>query len=245
MPRDGYNLSRLKIYDTSRFPKVNREQFLIKNHLQFLDEDLKPYERYIQFTEEYLEKAAIDFQKKHLKAADDEKLGWEICDKNINRTQEVDGDFTQRFRQSIIVQLYSFFEQALVSSCELYYSNKEIDKHDFDGLSNMAGFEEAKLFLKNHAMIELNALNQELDFLAKLTTLRNRIVHHRMTNFSDNKRDTNDIRALSKNRFRLMEKKDFTVTYSLYFDKPSFSFEIINMIKSLYKKLHHSGVYYL
>lgn len=227
------------------FPKVNREQFLIKNHLKFLDEDLKPYERYIQFTEEYLENIAVDFQKKHLRAVDDEKEGWEVCNEYISRIQEVDGDFTQRFRQSMIVQLYSFLEQSLVESCELYYSNKEMDKHIFKGLSDKAGFEEAKLFFKNNAMIKLNALNPELDFFAKLSTLRNRIVHHRMTNFSDNKRDINAIRAFSKNRFSLMEKEDFTATYSLYFDKPSFSFEIINMIKSLYKKLHESGVYYL
>lgn len=245
MRKNGYDLSRLKICDTSMFYKVNREQFLTKNHLAFLDEDLKPYERYIQFTEEYLENTAVDFQKKHLKAIEDEKGDWEICDEYIGQIREIDGDFTQRFRQSIIVQLYSFFEQALVSSCELYYSNKEKDEPEFYGLSDKAGFEEAKLFLKNHAKIELNALNPELDFLAKLSALRNRIVHHRMTNFSDDERNVNAIRSLSKNRFRLTKKKDFATTYSLYFDKPSFSFEIINMTKSLYKKLDQSGVYYL
>ena len=245
MLRDGYDLSRLKIYDASMFPKVNREQFLIKNHLAFLDEDIKPYERYIQFTEEYLENIAVDFQKKHLKAIDDEIGDGEICDEYINRIREVDGDFTQRFRQSIIVQLYSFFEQALVSSCELYYSNKGSDEQEFNGLSDKPGFEEAKSFLKSSAKIELNRLNPELDFFAKLSTLRNRIVHHRMTNFYDDKKNINVIKSLSKNRFRLTENKDFSITFSLFFDKPTFSFEIMDTIKSFYQKLGQNGVYYL
>jgi hypothetical protein len=78
-----------------------------------------------------------------------------------------------------------------------------------------------------------------------LRTLRNRIVHHNTTFFTDEEKKINQIKTLSKQRFKLTTKQDVVTMYFLYFDNPAFSFEIIEKIKSLYEKLGQNGVYYL
>jgi hypothetical protein len=243
MLKDEFDFSRLKIYDTSMFPQVNREEFLKENHLYFLNSALEPYEKYIKFTEEYLDNEAERFQEKHLKSIKDENEDWKISEKYVKRMMEIDGEFAQRFRESIIVQLYSFFEIAIVGSCEMYYSNKEIDDESED-TPDKAGLDYAKSFLKNKVGIELRLIHKELDFFIKLKTLRNRLVHHQTIFFTDEEKKINDIRALSKNRFQLTMKLDIIPTYSLFFDKPNFSLEVIQNIKSLYEKLGKNGVYY-
>ncbi len=245
MHKDKHILSRLKIYDTSLFPKLKREEFLKENHIRFLDIALDPYIKYINFTERYLDNEADKFQNKHLDSLNNENEDWSVSEHYAQRMLEVDYEFTQRFRESIIVQLFSFFERSLVSSCELYYSNKEIDGSNFDKIPDKADFNYAKEFLKKSAGVKLKDINNELDFFAKLNTLRNRIVHCETSIFSDEERKINDIRALSKNRFTLAVKQDIIPSYSLYFDKPNFALEIIEKIKLLYYKLGQNGIYYL
>lgn len=244
MSENKYDLNRLKIYDTSMFPKLKREEFLKENHVRFLDMALESYEKYIKFTEEYLDNKAENLQKKHLDSLNNENEDWRVSEHYAQRMFEVDYEFAQRFRESIIVQLFSFFERSLVSSCEMYYSNKEMDESNFNENPEKADFDYAKVFLKENTGVKLKDINNELDFFAKLKTLRNRIVHHKTSVFSDDEKKINDIRALSKNRFTLIVKQDITSSYSLYFDKPKFILEIIEKIKSLYYKLGQNGVYY-
>lgn len=241
---DKFDFSRLKIYDLSMFPKVRREDFLKKNHLNLLDHELASYEKYIMFTEEYLDQQAEKFQKKHLDSLRDETIDWKISEEYAQRMFEIENKFAQRFRESIIVQLFSFFERAFVSSCEMYYSNKEMEENSLYEMPKKAGFHDAKKFLKKNVGINFKNFNKEIDFFAKLNTLRNRIVHHETSFFSDDEGRLNDIRLLSKNRFTLIEKQDITPSYFLYFDKPKFALEIIEKIKSLYCKLGQNGVYY-
>ena len=240
-----YNYSNLKIYDTTIFPKLKRKDFLRKNHMNFLELELRAYVRYIEFTEDYLDKAAVDYQLKHKDALAEDTLGRKAAEEYRKKMFEVDGNFTQRFRESIIVQLFSFFEKAILNSCEMYSFNKELDEDHQEGMNAKAGFEEAKAFLKKEVRITLNDLNPELDFFSKLSTLRNKIVHHQLGNLSDDRKKINNIRAMSKNRFILQRKEDFLTTYFVYFDKPEFSYEIIDKIKMFYKKLGENGVYYL
>ena len=239
-----YDLSQLKIYDASMFPKLKTDDFLKENHLNFLDMALKPYEKYINFTEEYLENEAQKFQKNHLDCLENENEDWKVSEDYAQRMIEIDSEFVQRFRESIIVQLFSFFEIAIVSSCRMYYSNLDIENTNHDNLHDKAGFDDAKFFLKEHAGIKLKNINVELDFFSKLNTLRNRIVHHQTSFFSDEESKINNIRALSKNRFKLSVKQDIIPYYTLYFDNPKFALEIIKKIKSLYMKLENNRVYY-
>ncbi|PZX60631.1 hypothetical protein LY54_03315 [Salegentibacter mishustinae] len=227
------------------FPKLKREDFLRKNHMNFLEMELKAYERYIAFTEDYLDKAVLDYQLKHKDALEEDTLDRKAAEEYRKKMFEVDGNFTQRFRESIIVQLFSFFEKAILNSCEMYYFNKELDEGHQEGMNTKAGFEEAKAFLKKEVRLTLNELNPELDFFSKLSTLRNKIVHHQLGNLSDDRKKINDIRALSKNRFIIQKKRDFLTSYFIHFDKPEFSFEIIDKIKLFYRKLEEKGVYYL
>lgn len=226
------------------FPKVSREEFLKESHLYQLNLALKPYEKYIKFTEDYLDNQAENFQQKHLESLQYENENWKVSEEYAQKMIEVDNEFAQRYRESIIVQLYSFFERAIVDSCEMYYSNKELDESSLNETPDKPGLDYAKVFLKNNAGIKLKNINEELDFFCKLRTLRNRIVHHRTSFFSDEEGKINDIRALSKNRFKLIAKSDITTFYFLYFDNPTFSLEIIEKIKSLYCKLGQKGVYY-
>jgi hypothetical protein len=245
MHRDKFDSSKKFIYDTRIFPKISREDFLKESHLYFLNLALEPYEKYIKFTEDYLDNQAENFQQKHLDSLDDENESWKVSEGHAQKMLEVDNEFTQRFRESIIVQLFSFFERALVNSCEMYYSNKEMDESDEEDVPDKAGLDFAKAFLKVKAEIKLKEINRELDFFCKLRTLRNRIVHHNTTFFTDEEKKINQIKTLSKQRFKLTTKQDVVTMYFLYFDNPAFSFEIIEKIKSLYEKLGQNGVYYL
>lgn len=244
MGKDKFDISKLKIYDTSMFPKLTREEVNKDQHLYLLDLTLEPYERYIKFTEEYLDNQAEDYQQKHLNSLKDENLSWKISEDYASKMHEVDNEFAQRFRESIIVQLFSFLEGALVSSCEMYYSNLDMEDPDDFNFPEKAGFDYIKKFLKSNAGIELKAINEELDFFCKLKTLRNRIVHHRTIFFNDDKKKINQLKALSKGRFQMTSKDDILPMYFLYFDKTEFSFEIIKKIKSLYVKLGENRVYY-
>jgi len=243
MNKDKFDFSKVKLHDTTLFTNLSREEFLKENHLYLLNLSLQPYEKYIKFTENYLDTQAENFQQKHLESIKDENEDWKVSEEYAKRMMEIDGEFAQRFRESIIVQLYSFFEMTIVHSCEMYYSNKEID-NEAEETPEKAGLDYAKAFLKNKAGIELRLIHQELDFFCKLRTLRNRLVHHQTTFFTDDEKKINDIRALSKNRFQLTMKHGIAPNYFLYFDKPNFSFEIIEKIKSLYEKLGQNGVYY-
>ncbi|MGB3345454.1 MAG: hypothetical protein WBA61_16205 [Aequorivita sp.] len=244
MHREKFNFSDIKIYDTSMFPKVSREDFLKESHLYQLNLALKPYEKYIKFTEDYLDNQAENFQRKHLESLQNENKDWRKSEEFAQQMLEIDNEFAQRFRESIIVQLFSFFERTIVSSCEMYYSNKEINESNFDGTPDKAGFDYAKTFLKKNAGINLKDINDVLDFFAKLNTLRNRIVHDQTFYFYDEEKIINDLRALSKNRFKLVKQKTYPTMFHIYFDEPKFSLEIIEKIKSLYHKLGQNGVYY-
>src|SRR5690554_2891280 len=244
MHRNTIDLNMIRAYDTGMFPKMSREEFLKENHLHLLNLALATYERYIRFTEEYLKDQAEKFEQKHLESLQQENIEWKISEELAQRMFEIDNEFAQRFRESIIVQLFSFFEKAIVGSCEMYYSNKDIDENNPDEPPNKAGLDYAKDFLKRNTGIMLTDINDELDFFSKLKTLRNRIVHDQTTYFYDEEKKINDLRALSKSRFKLTERKPFPITYLIYFDEPKFSFEIIEKIKSLYSKLGKNGVYY-
>ena len=244
MHKDKIDISKLKIYDTSMFPKINIEKVNKDQHLYLLDLTLEPYKKYIKFTEEYLDNQAEDFLQKHLDSLANESESWTVSEEYASKMHEVDNEFAQRFRESIIVQLFSFLEGALVSSCEMYYSNRDLEGPDGYDFPENAGLDDAKSFLKRNAGIELKVINDELDFFCKLRTLRNRIVHHRTSFFIDDKKKINQLKALSKGRFQMRSKDDFMTMYFLYFDKTEFSFEIIEKIKSLYVKLGENGVYY-
>ncbi len=238
------DISKLKIYDRSIFPKLNREDVKKDHHLYLLNLTLEPYIRYITFTEEYLDNKAEEYQQKHLNSLNNENESWIVSDEYASKMNEIDNEFAQRFRESIIVQLFSFIEGSLVSSCEMYYSNKEIEDPSDYHFPEKGGLDDVKSFLKNNAGIELKLINKELDFFNKLRTLRNRIVHHKTSFFTDDKKKINQLKALSKGRFQMRSKDDFMTMYFLYFDNPDFLFEIIENIKSLYLKLGERGVYY-
>ncbi|PNW27224.1 hypothetical protein [Formosa algae] len=244
MDKNQINQRKLKVYDTSMFPKLSSEEVLKKQHLYLLNLTLAPYIRYVKFTEEYLDMQAKDYQQEHLDALDNECISLIESEECATKMLEIDNEFAQRFRESIIVQLYSFLEGALVNSCEMYYSNKDIENPVSYNFPEQAGFDDAKAFIKNNVKIELKLINEELDFFCKLKTLRNRIVHHKTSFFNDDKKKINQLKTLSKGRFQMRSTEDLTTMYFLYFDKTEFSLEIIEKIKSLYVKLGENGVYY-
>lgn len=244
MGRDEVDISKLKIYDTSMFPKLNREDVKKDHHLYLLNLTLEPYIGYITFTEEYLNNKAEEYEKKHLKSLNNENESWIVSDEYASKMHEIDNEFAQRYRESIIVQLFSFIEGSLVSSCKMYYSNKDIEDPSDNHFPEKGGLDDVKSFLKNNAGIELKLINKELDFFNNLRTLRNRIVHHKTSFFTDDKKKINQLNSLSKGRFQMRSKDDFMTMYFLYFDKPEFSFEIIENIKSLYMKLGKNRFYY-
>lgn len=238
MSGDNYDFSRINIYDLSLFGKVNQEEILKRSHLNFLKDDLVIYEKYISFTEEYLDTEGEKLQSKHLDSLNNDNFN--LSDYYAEEMFELDKNFVQIFRESMVAQLYSFFEKSIINSCIMYDLRRELNNFSLE----KPGFDDVKKFLKNTVGIKLDEINNELDFFDKLRALRNRIVHHKTEFFTDDTKNLNKIRALSRNRFLLIEHRDFITTYFIYFDNPKFALEIIHKIKSLYSKLGENGFYY-
>src|SRR5690554_3066814 len=217
MDEDGFDFK-----SQNMLPKISREEFLKENHLNSLNLALEPYEKYIKFTEEYLKNQTEKFEHKHLESLQIENIDWKVSEELAQQMLEIDNEFAQRFRESIIILLFSFFEKAIVGSCDMFYSNKDLEEKTLIETPDKAGFDYAKSFLKMAAGIKLADINEELDFFTKLKTLRNRIVHNHTVHFHEEEKIINVLRALSKNRFRLTERKELIMTYHIYFDEPKF-----------------------
>tara|TARA_R100000750_G_C2253751_1_gene61126 strand:- start:41 stop:355 length:315 start_codon:yes stop_codon:yes gene_type:complete len=94
--------------------------FIKDNNLFFLDLELEKFRNYNKFIEEHFNKTIDNHQEEYKAVMDkienqpslysDLQLN-HIQDSLVDRMIEIDRDFVQSFRASIITQLYSFLER--------------------------------------------------------------------------------------------------------------------------------------
>lgn len=91
-------------------------------------------------------------------------------------------DFTEHFqntfRQSIIVQSYSFFEYHLKKICDRIFQDQNtlFQLNDLGGNSDL---EKARIFIEKTCSIDIRKYNPEIDLIKSVQRLRNVIVHSR------------------------------------------------------------------
>lgn len=225
--------------------------FIKDNNLFFLDLELEKFRNYNKFIEEHFNKTIDNHQEEYKAVMDkienqpslysDLQLN-HIQDSLVDRMIEIDRDFVQSFRASIITQLYSFLERTLIGACESYELNHN-KEFGVDDLRGNGDFEKAKLFLTKSAKVDIKLLEPNWSFLNNLRVLRNCIVHNNSTVFDNEKRKYNCLSSFSKNRFEIWERDREISFFTILLTQEKFVDEIIENIFSLFEKLEKFEVY--
>ena len=197
------------------------------NNIFFLDLELQTFRNYAKFVEDHFDSSLTNHEKE---------------DTLVDKVIEIDRDFVQSFRASMITQLFSFIERTIQDVCNSYclMHNKEFGLDDLRGNSE---FEKAKLFLTRAAKVDIKELEPHWSYINNLRRVRNCIVHNNSTVFGDEIRKYNTLKSFSKGRYILLEKDKDIVYYNLVFDNKNFINEIIENILGLFEKLEKYDVY--
>ena len=165
-----------------------------------------------------------------------------IQDNLVDRLIEIDRDFVQSFRASMITQLFSFIERTIQDVCNSYclMHNKEFGLDDLRGNSE---FEKAKLFLTRSAGVNMKNLEPHWSFINNLRRVRNCIVHNNSTILFGEDKKLEILKAFSKGRYTFYVRDREFKSHYLLFDNKKFIDEIIENILGLFEKLEKYDVY--
>ncbi len=121
----------------------------------------------------------------------------------IEEMIEIDVEFVQRFRNSVIIQIFSFLEVELKKFC--YYHAKTNNKEfTIDDLKGGTELEKAKKYLKKCANIDITTDSANWQFIENIRKLRNKMVHQNsILETKDN--DYNSLVTFSKGNFELKQ----------------------------------------
>lgn len=151
-----------------------------------------------------------------------------IIDTLSEEFRELDYNFKGWFRNSIIIQLYSFLEVNLTKYCENHKNryNKEYSLRDLKGQNDL---DKIAKYLKNSAEIDIKQLTQ-WKFIDNIRKLRNCIVHAEgRINTSNN--DFRSISDFSKGRFKITNENGLPEIHQVYLDNKQFIKECISEIE--------------
>lgn len=153
----------------------------------------------------------------------------------IDRMYEMDVEFRNRFRSSIIIQLFSFLELELKKFCENHSKifAKEYTLNDLKGNNEL---DKVKKYLKNSANIDITSNTILWNFINDFRKLRNKIVHNE-SNVLDSDGDFNSIKKFSINNFWFEKNSVEKPEYKIIFDKPEFLLVCVNQIELFLKQV--------
>lgn len=122
-----------------------------------------------------------------------------------NSVNEIEIEFIQRFRFSVIIQLYAFLETELNYYCEIHYleNDKEFRVNQLKGNSDL---DKIKTYLIKSAKIDISE-SQYWVFIDNFRKLRNCIVHSNGIILKNNG-NFNSIREFSKEKFDIEEYEE-------------------------------------
>ena len=168
-----------------------------KNYSEFIENS---FENKVSGLHKSFDRTIRDIEKNKDHYEDDYKE--HLKDSIIEEMYEIEKEFMQRFRNSLIMQLFSFLESELKHHCELHAINykKEYSIDDLKGTD----LEKVKLYLKKSANKDLTKLEPQWKFINDLKKLRNRIVHDNSM-ISEKHNDYKSIKAFSKTNFTMKD----------------------------------------
>ncbi|GFZ76261.1 hypothetical protein GCM10011531_01530 [Aquaticitalea lipolytica] len=225
--------------------------FIKDNNIFFLDLELQTFRNYAKFVEDHFDNSLSNHEKEYKEImAKIEQEPKKYADDYLNHLQdslvdkviEIDRDFVQSFRASMITQLFSFVERTIQDACNSYClnHNKEFGLEDLRGNSE---FEKAKLFLTRSAGVNMKELEPHWSYINNLRRVRNCIVHNNSTILFGEDKKLEILKAFSKGRYTFYVRgKDFE-SHNLLFDNKNFIDEIIDNIIGLFERLEKFEVY--
>lgn len=158
-----------------------------------------------------------------------------LNDQPIEEMIEIDVEFVQRFRNSVIVQAFSFLETELKKFC--YNHAKQFSKeYTIDDLRGNNELDKAKKYLKRSANIDLTTNQNQWKYIDNYRKLRNKIVHHNSILFD---RD-NDFKALKDFSNENFELKQLGIHgFEIIIDKKNFLFNSLKEIEQFLTSLKY------
>jgi hypothetical protein len=139
--------------------------------------------------------------------------------------QEIEEEFIQRFRNSILIQLFSYLENELKTICNAHSeSTKSI--YSVNDLKGNSDLDKIKKYLTKSMSIEVGKFTL-WPFINNLRILRNKIVHENSTiQIIDS--DLKSMRIFSKDKFLLKSLNPHPEFYNIIFDNREFLDECLN-----------------
>jgi hypothetical protein len=149
--------------------------------------------------------------------------------------------YRKTFRDSQIIQLYSFLEDLLMKGCSRYASIKKTPYKVTD-LSGQNDIDRIKKYLTKSVGVDFSKLTADWSFLDNLRVVRNQVVHHNgIIRNNDVVKGTdkkfNKIKSFSKDRFTLEPYVSSSDRFQIVFDNPNFITSILKHIESLIQKI--------
>lgn len=147
-----------------------------------------------------------------------------------SQLMELEQEYIQRFRKSIIIQIFSFLESELKSICNSHaVSTKSI--YVVNDLKGYSDLDKIKKYLINSMDIDLVKFDQ-WKFINNLRLIRNKIVHENSTIKITNG-DYASIKTFSKNYFLLESQSTNSDFYTIIFNTQKFLDDCLHMVESL------------
>lgn len=122
-----------------------------------------------------------------------------------NSVDEIEIEFIQRFRFSVIIQLYAFLETELRYYCKTHNSENN-NENSFSKLKGISDLDKIKIVLIKLAKNDISA-NCHWEFIDNFRKLRNCIVHSNGI-ILRNDRNFNSIKAFSKENFDIKKYEE-------------------------------------
>lgn len=202
------------------------------------------FTKYHQHIELFFENEVEDIKKTYSTLYDMRANPWDYEDVDITNFEnnlltnhyEFEVEFRSKFRNSFVVQLYSFLESELRTYCINHYeqNNKEYSVNDIKGNNDI---DKIKKYLKNSASKDLATNKLLWEFINDFRKLRNKITHSEGV-ISKNDNDYNSLLKFSQKNFQLYpltHNNNNEGKFIIVLDKPNF---IDKCIENVFQFIH-------
>jgi hypothetical protein len=148
--------------------------------------------------------------------------------------QEIELEFIQRFRNSILIQLFSYLENELKNICNAH-SQSTKSTYTVNDLKGNSDLEKIKKYLTKSMNLEVGKFSL-WPFINNLRVVRNKIVHENsIIQITDG--DLKSMRIFSKEKFLLKSENPNPEFYNIIFDNREFLDECLNKIESFIQEI--------
>jgi|GEM_PF-1724007 len=165
----------------------------------------------------------------HYKTIDDTDKFNSFLHNTSTQLMEIEKEFIQRFRKSIVIQIFSFLESELKSICNCHAESTK-SKYGVNDLKGYSDLDKIKKYLFNSMDIDLVKFEQ-WKFINNLRMVRNKIVHENSTVKITNC-DYASIKTFSKDYFLLDSQSPNSEFYTITLHSSNFLDDCLNIVES-------------